>query len=244
MQSSLQVWDKKMQTVDIHVHSSFSYDGYLPLSKIDENCSRRRITTVAITDHNEIEGAMEGVKLFNAGEFRTKVIVGEEVKTTQGEIIGLFLKERIPPGMSLAETIMAIRDQGGLVYLNHPFGYGRRSTKFSFEALEPLWDEIDIIEVFNGRNWNQRANDLAKELALAHGKPGGVGTDAHSAWEVGRSFVRMRNFDGPETFLTALHHARHVCRPCPHVYRALFKVRKMFIPRPHPDCQHCRKLLL
>lgn len=231
-------------TVDMHVHTNYSYDGYLTISKLDEVCSHRQVTTVAITDHNEIVGALEGKSLYQQNKLRTMIIVGEEIKTSEGEIVGLFLQERILPERSLVETIMAIRDQGGLVYLNHPFGYGRRSAKLSFEALEPLWDEIDIIEVFNGRNWNQRANDLAKELALAHGKPCGVGTDAHSAWEIGRSFVRMRNFDGPETFLTALHHARHVCRPCPHVYRALFKVRKMFIPRPHPDCQHCRKLLL
>lgn len=223
-----------MQAIDLHIHTNYSHDGYLPLDKMDEACSRRRITIVAITDHNVIDGAMEGAKLFRAGKLRTRVIVGEEVKTTQGEIVGLFLKECIPPGMSLADTIKAIRDQGGLVYLNHPFGYGRRSAKLSLDELDGLWDNIDIVEIFNGRNWNQRANDLAKELASAHGKPGAVGTDAHSPWEVGRSFVSMSNFDGPETFLVALRHASYVCHPCPFVYRLLFKARKLLLRRPLP----------
>ena len=223
-----------MQLVDLHVHSNFSYDGYLPLDKLDKACSRRQITAVAITDHDEIAGAVEERRLFQAGKLRTRVIVGEEVKTTQGEITGLFLKERIPSGTSLAETIEAIRGQGGLVYLNHPFGYGQRSAKLSLDDLDSLWDMIDLVEIFNGRNWNRRANDLARELALAHGKPGAVGTDAHSPWEVGRSFVRMPDFDGPKTFLAALRHASYVCRPCPFAYRLLFKARKIILQRPLP----------
>lgn len=220
--------------IDFHVHSNFSYDGYLPLDKLDEACSQRKITTIAITDHNEIKGAMEGAKLFNTGKFRTRIIVGEEVKTTQGEIIGLFLKECVPPDMSLADTIKAIRDQGGLVYLNHPFGYGRRAAKLSLDNLDGLWGMIDIVEIFNGRNWNRRANDLAKELALKHNKPGAVGTDAHSPWEVGRSFVSMEDFDGLETFLVALRHATYICSPCPFAYRLLFKARKLLLHRPLP----------
>ena len=223
-----------MQTVDFHVHSNYSYDGYLPLNKLDKACYCRGLTTVAVTDHDEIRGALEADRLFRIGKLLTRIIVGEEVKTTQGEIIGLFLKECVPPDMSLADTIKAIREQGGLVYLNHPFGYGRRAAKLSLAELDGLWDKIDIVEIFNGRNLNQQANDLAKKMALAHGKPGGVGTDAHSAWEVGRSFVSMEDFDGSETFLAALRHASYVCRPCPFAYRLLFKARKLLLQRPLP----------
>lgn len=223
-----------MQLVDLHVHSNFSYDGYLPLDKLNEACSRRRITTIAITDHNEIAGALEAARLNGKGVLRTRIIVGEEIKTTQGEIVGLFLKERIPPEMSLSDTMKAIRHQGGLLYLNHPFGYGRRAAKLSLAELDGLWDKIDIVEIFNGRNWNRRANDLAKELALKHNKPGAVGTDAHSPWEVGRSFVNMEDFDGPETFLAALRNATYICRPCPFAYRLLFKARKLLLQRPLP----------
>ncbi len=222
---------ESMQGADLHVHTSCSHDGYLRLSQLDRACRQRRIETVAVTDHDEIAGALEGRRLWEAGKLRTRVIVGEEVRTLQGEIIGLFLHERIPPAMSLAKTIQAIRRQGGLVYLNHPFGYTRRSAQLSLADLEGLWDKIDIVEIFNGRNWDQEANRRAQELALARHKPGGVGTDAHSAWEVGRSFVRMPDFDGPETFLAGLYHASYVCRPCPHTYRVLFKVRKVLWSR-------------
>lgn len=232
---SLQRSERNMQRIDLHVHTNFSDDGYLTLSKLDKTCQNRKIDTVCITDHNEIAAAMEAARLNDKGVLKMRAIVGEEVTTTQGEIIGLFLKEWIPPQMSLADTIKAIRDQGGLVYLNHPFGYGRRSAKLSLAELDGLWDMIDIVEVFNGRNWNRRANDLAKELALAHGKPAGVGTDAHSAWEVGRSFVRMKDFDGPETFLASLRNANYVCRPCPLGYRLLFKARKTLLLRPCVD---------
>jgi predicted metal-dependent phosphoesterase TrpH len=223
-----------MTTVDMHVHTFYSGDGYLSLSRLDMACRHRGVTAVAITDHDTIRGASEADRLWRAGSFRTGVIVGEEVRTSQGEIIGLFLHESIPPGMTLAETVDAIRAQGGLVYLNHPFGYGRRSAQLSLTVLEDLWERIDLVEIFNGRNWNQRANTLAGEWARMHGKPGGVGTDAHSAWEVGRSFVRMSGFDGPASFLAALHEARYVCRPCPYAYRVLFKARKMLLTRPSP----------
>ncbi len=223
-----------MTTVDMHAHTFYSHDGYLSLDGLDTACCRRGVTAAAITDHDTIRGAEEADRLSRAGKLRTAIIVGEEVTTSQGEIIGLFLHEGIPSGMTLAATVDAIRGQGGLVYLNHPFGYDRRSARLSLAALEDLWEKIDVVEIFNGRNWNQRANELARELAQTHVKPGGVGTDAHSAWEVGRSFVRMQNFDGPRSFLTALHGAHYVCRPCPRAYRVWFKARKMLLPRPLP----------
>lgn len=212
----------------MQIHTEYSYDGYVSLHDLDRICRRRKITAVAITDHNEIEGALEAERLNRKGILKTRIIVGEEVKTCQGEIIGLFLKEKIPPDMSMAETLNIIREQGGLVYLNHPFGYGQRSAQLCIEDLEGLWEQIDIIEVFNGRNMRRQGNRLAMKLARSRGKPGGVGTDAHSPWEVGRSYVRMANFDGPEDFLSALATAERTCRPCPFVYRVLFKLAKCF----------------
>jgi len=220
--------------VDMQVHTNYSYDGYVTLEGLDRGCSRRGITTVAITDHNEIAGAFEAAKRYRDGRMSTRVIVGEEINTCQGEVIGLFLRAHVPRDMSMPETLAAIHDQGGLVYLNHPFGYGQRSSRLRMEDLEGLWDRIDIVEVFNGRNMDQQANRRAAELAKAHGKPGGVGTDAHSAWEVGRSFVRMPSFNGPEEFLHALHRACYTCRPCPLAYRVLFKLRKLTWARPLP----------
>lgn len=224
-----------MVTVDLHVHTIYSHDGYLSLPGLDTACRRKGLTTVAVTDHDTILGGLEAYRRFRAGKLQTAVIVGEEITTCQGEIIGLFLKETVAPGMTLRDAMEAIHEQGGLVYLNHPFGYDRRSNKLSLSDLDGLWDRIDVVETFNGRNWNQQANVQAARLAREHGKPGGVGTDAHSVWEVGRSFVRMDAFEGPPGFLASLPHAHHFCRPCPHAYRLLFKLRKMLLARPRPD---------
>ena len=136
--------------------------------------------------------------------------------------------------MSLGDTIKAIRAQRGLVYLPHPFGYERRSDQLSFEALDNLWDKIDIVEIFNARNWNYRDNALAAELASKHNKPGGVGSDAHFAWEVGRSFAHIPNFDGPGTFLASIRQASYVLRPCPFLCRVFFKIYKRVADRPLP----------
>jgi predicted metal-dependent phosphoesterase TrpH len=218
----------------MHVHTVYSHDGYLTLESLDGICRRRGITTIAITDHNEIAGALQAVKLHKAGRFRTNFIVGEEISTTEGEIIGLFLHEKIPAGMSMSETLAEIRKQGGLVYLNHPFGYSARAGCLNIDALDELWDRIDIIEVFNGRNVNQWANTLAGRLARTRGKPAGAGSDAHSRWEVGRTFVEISDFDTPAEFLNALRHANCTCNPCSIAYRIAFKGRKMFLPRPVP----------
>jgi predicted metal-dependent phosphoesterase TrpH len=218
--------------VDMHVHTACSHDGYLTLEALEAACRRRSIAAVVIADHNEIEGALRAAGLSAQGRMATRIIVAEEVSTAEGEIIGLFLTRRIPPGMSMVETIRAIRNQGGLVYLNHPFGYSRRRGRLNLEAVRHLWGQIDAVEIFNGHNMIQQENMLAVELARAHGKPGGVGTDAHSAWEVGRSFVRMSEFNNPETFLASLANATYRCRPCPVAYRAAFRARKMLWPRP------------
>ena len=210
------------QRVDMHVHSLYSYDGYLTFPALDAACRRRNITAVAIADHNGIGGALLAAALYEKGRIRTRIIVAEEVRTSQGEIIGLFLRDRIPPGMSMADTIRAIREQDGLVYLNHPFGYAHRAAGLDIRALEDLWDKIDIVEVFNGRNMDPRANVLAASLAGLRRKPGGVGSDAHSAWEVGRSYVSMPDFHGPQEFLAALHGATCTCYPCPLPYRVAF----------------------
>jgi len=218
----------------MHVHTFYSYDGYLALDALDAAAQRRGVTTLAITDHDEIEGALRAADLHARGKIHTEIIVGEEIATSCGEIIGLFLNQRIPPGMSMRETIHAIRQQGGLVCLNHPFGYSRRTCRLQITALKDLWDQIDIVEVFNGRNIERTANELAANLAASRAKPRGAGSDAHSPWEVGRTFVCVPPFEGPKEFLTALRAANCVHRPCPLAYRLAFKMRKLLFPRPVP----------
>lgn len=225
---------ENLQRIDMHVHTAYSHDGYLTLAELDRVCSQRNITSVAITDHNTIEGAMRARELHLENKFKTRVIVAEEIKTCEGEIIGMFLKKKIEPGMSMAETIDAIREQQGIVYLNHPYGYGWRINKLNIDTLQDLWEKIDIVEIFNGRNRTDHSNDLAAELARKHGKFKAVGTDAHSAWEVGRSYVEMPDFTTSYEFLFSLLHAKYICHPCPFSYRLIFKARKMLFAKPEP----------
>jgi predicted metal-dependent phosphoesterase TrpH len=219
----------------MHVHTVYSHDGYLTLDALDAVAHRRGITSVAITDHDEIAGALHAADLHARGIIRTGIIVGEEIATSSGEIIGLFLRERIDPGMSMRETIHAIHRQGGLVYLNHPFGYSRRTCRLQIAALKDLWDHIDIVEIYNGRNIGQVPDKLAADLAASRSKPGGAGSDAHSGWEIGRTFVCIPPFQSPQEFLTALRRGRYVHRSCPVTYRLAFKMRKLLFRRPVPD---------
>ena len=188
-----------MPRVDLHVHTRYSYDVFAPLRSIIWACRRRRIHCLAITDHNEIEGAF---RLRERAPF--KVIVGEEVRTSEGEIIGLFLRERIPPFLTPEETIAEIRRQGGLVYLPHPFSGGQRESAFSRERLEELAGQIDIVEVFNPRNRDACSDQMALEFAAAKGLLIGAGSDAHSPFEIGNAYVEMEPFETPEEFLENL----------------------------------------
>jgi len=154
---------------------------------------------VCITDHNDIAGAVE-----LSDRLECRVIVGEELRTPAGEIIGLFLTERIPVGATPVEAAKAIRDQGGIVYIPHPFDPMRRNL--SEMALNELADDglIDAVEVLNSKtslaSLNRRAADFAIELRIA----AGAGSDAHVPDALGAAYVDMPDFDGPNSFLDAL----------------------------------------
>jgi len=181
--------------IDLHCHSEASADCSTPLSLFPARCRERRVWIQAITDHNEIWGAqklqemVEEEKSKKAG-FPLTIIVGEEVSTINGEIIGLFLKERILPGMSPKETVAAIKEQGGLALLPHGFDRLKR-WRLQPTALETVADEIDIVETFNARisqlRWNQAAVDWAK----LHGLPMSAGSDAHTLADIGSAWVEV-----------------------------------------------------
>jgi len=190
---------------------------------IIEHCQRRGINCIAITDHNEIGAALEMEKM---GDI--KIIVGEEVKTREGEIIGLFIKEKIPPALSPEETVGIIKEQGGLVYIPHPFSRWRR-TRIKTDALERIRKDIDILEVFNGRNLSSSDNLRAEQYATEHNIPMGVGTDSHITWELGGSYVEINDFSSPGELLMAL---RNGCRvtnlsnPVVHFGSTYVRIRK------------------
>lgn len=188
--------------VDLHLHTIYSPDSNASLKSIIERCKRLGIDYLAITDHNTIEGALRMQEISPV-----PIIVGEEVMSSAGEIIGYFLKKEVPKGVSPQEAVSLIRDQGGLVCLPHPFdGFGRYPLKAEYR--EELLSQIDIIEVFNARSIRNNFSDQARVFAKQHGFLCSAGSDAHSAREVGNAYVNMPEFDGPDEFKIALGEGR------------------------------------
>ncbi len=187
-----------MIKADLHIHTCYSIDCFTSLDAIVERCLLVGIGCVAVADHNTIEGAL---KLRALAPF--KVIVAEEVQTPEGEIMGLFLSERVPPGLSPQETITRIRSQGGLVGIPHPFGRTLSPNSNNLTSAEVL-SQVDIIEAYNSRTPLSRNNISAQRLAVEQGKAASAGSDAHTADEIGRAYVEMPEFEGPADFLNAL----------------------------------------
>jgi predicted metal-dependent phosphoesterase TrpH len=181
--------------IDLHCHTEASADCSTPLALFPARCRERGVWVQAITDHNEIWGAqklqgmVEEEEVKRAG-FPLTIIVGEEVSTVNGEIIGLFLKERIPAGMSPQETVAAIREQGGLVLLPHGFDPLKR-WRLQPAALETIEDEIDIVETFNARISRPRWNQAAVDWSQAHKVPMSAGSDAHTWADIGSAWVEV-----------------------------------------------------
>ena len=188
--------------VDLHMHTDHSPDCATSVDTLLDTAKRAGLGAIAITDHNEVSGALEARE--RAGGI--KVIVAEEVKTAdQGEVIGLFIEEKIPRGMTLEETIAEIRRQGGLVYVPHPFD--RMHAVPDYEHLLKVVEDIDAIEVFNPRVAISSFNDEAARFAAKYRIVAGAGSDSHVAQGLGSVKIRMRDFDGPEEFLESLRDA-------------------------------------
>ena len=195
---------------DLHMHTSWSHDCSIEVDELLDHAEAEGLGAIAVTDHNVFGGAREAVEKARGRDL--VVIPGEEVKTDdQGEVIGLFLHEEIPRGMTFAETVTAIREQGGVVYLPHPFD---RMHAIPFPAtLHRHLHEIDVLEVYNARLLFEGYNDEALRFARKYGLPMGAGSDAHVLQGVGTGALRMRAFDGPEEFLLSVRTAEVLRRP-------------------------------
>ena len=192
--------------IDLHTHTHYSPDGITSPQRFVTACQRKRITCVAVTDHNTIRGALAVKKV---APFQ--VIVGAEIRSREGEIIGLFLSEEVPPGLSAQETIERIRAQGGAVSLPHPLDRFRGGV--GAEGLAHLAPLVDIVEVMNARTTLARDNDEAARLAEEHGLVKVAVSDAHSPWEIGRAYVEAPGFERPQELLEALRRGTLVGRP-------------------------------
>jgi glycosyltransferase involved in cell wall biosynthesis len=198
------VANRPLIDVDLHMHTDHSYDCATPVEVLLAEARAKGLGAIAVTEHNEISGALAAAGL--AGKAGVKVIVGEEVKTAeQGEVIGLFIQEKIPRGLTLQETIAEIKRQGGIVYVPHPFD--RMHSVPDYKHLLDVIDEIDVMEIFNPRVAISEYNEEAVRFAAKYRIIAGAGSDAHVPQGLGSVRIRMRDFDGPEQFLESLRDA-------------------------------------
>ncbi len=186
---------------DLHIHTDVSPDSLLQPEDLLAICRERGLGCVAVTDHNSVAGALEVAALAPSG---LTVIVGEEVLTRQGELLGLFLQENVPPRQDALETAAQIRAQGGLVGVPHPGDHWRWALDPESLRMLHLAGLLDFIEGRNGRVLREAYNRRAESLGAALGLPLSAGSDAHSAGEVGQCCVLLPPFEGPEGFLQAL----------------------------------------
>jgi predicted metal-dependent phosphoesterase TrpH len=209
--------------VDLHCHTCYSRDSLTTYDELLHAMDRRGLGKVAITDHNVIAGALD----FHA-RAPDRFLLGEEIKTTHGELLALFIEERIPPGLSPQDTIARVHAQGGLIGAPHPLDR-LRSEALGRRTLEAIHEQLDFLEVFNARTALARDNRLARELAVRWGLPGSAGSDAHTPSEVGRAYIDIPPFDDPASFLDSLAQGQiggRLSRPWVHFFSTYAKWRK------------------
>jgi hypothetical protein len=205
----------KLIRVDCHLHTALSGDAVTTIDELAERVEQERLDVVFITDHNVTAAAVEAAER----GIGARVIVGEEIRTQDGDVIGLFLTDRIPYVLPLGEAIAKIRERGGLVYLPHPFDPGRSTLKPAISERLCADGIADVVEVFNAKIEDQDQNRQAALLAARFDLPGGAGSDAHDPEGIGAAYLEMPDFDGPTDFLAALRQATVVGEYRPHAVR-------------------------
>lgn len=220
----------RLWVCDLHTHTVYSRDSLTALEAFLDVCRRRRLDKVAVTDHNTIDGALRLKEMDPE-----RIIIGEEVRTTRGELLALFLHEPVPAGLSPEETIARVHAQGGIVGISHPLDGLRREAMRDF--THSLLGQVDFLEVFNARCLLPGDNRAARALAVQHGLPMTAGSDAHCRWELGRAVTILAPFDSPTAFLENLRTARirgRISPPWMHVTSTYAKIaRRMgWVPLP------------
>ncbi len=216
-------------TVELHCHTYWSRDSLMLPARLLEICRRRGIDRLAITDHNTIDGALEAAALDPV-----RVIVGEEIMTTQGEILAYYLREAVPPGLTPKATITRLRNQGALISVSHPFD-SLRGGSWDEPDLRSILPQVDALEVFNARTWSGAPNSRAASLCAAAGLLRTAGSDAHAYCEVGRARMRLAHFGDAASMRLALAQAEivaHRSMPTVHLLSRLAKWRKRLGWRP------------
>jgi predicted metal-dependent phosphoesterase TrpH len=177
-----------MLRVEFHCHTAHSADSLLSPRALLAGCVRKGLDRVVVTDHNTVSGARAAQALDPE-----RVIVGEEIMSTAGELLAVFVRAEVPPGLSPRETIQRLRDQGAFISVAHPFDRWRKGSWQEGRLLE-IVHLVDAVEVYNSRCMSPSSNDAALEFARLHNLAGTVGSDAHTSWELGRSTLLLPAF--------------------------------------------------
>ncbi len=223
----------KKTKLEMHVHTKYSKDSLLPFWVLYLKCRICGIDYIAITEHNNIDGAKEFERYCERHGSKISVIIGEEIFTSEGEIIGLFLREGIEPYLSPEKTISEIKKQGGIVYVPHPFDEKRKKTVLKEEIINRFNDKIDCIEIHNGRNIDKTYDRIQQEMAEKYHIFGVVGSDAHTIIEIGRNYMVIDCLDSTLTsnnFIAVLKQGTIVEKKCikiAHYITAIVKIFKM-----------------
>lgn len=191
--------EHRVVRLDMHSHTEYSPDSRMTLRAFADAVAAARLDVIAVTDHDTIEGAL----ILREMDLPFRLIVGEEIASRDGEIIGLFLERPVPPYLSAEETVARIHEQGGLVSVPHPFSRNRR-RRIRRAALERVVHQIDTIEIFNARESFGADNRRALAFALQHGLPGAVGSDSHRPSEIGGAYVEIPDFSTPAELIESL----------------------------------------
>jgi predicted metal-dependent phosphoesterase TrpH len=187
-----------MLTVDFHCHTIYSKDGLTSLGTLLATCQRKNVDRVVITDHNTIQGALLARQM-DPG----RVIIGEEIMTSAGELLAIFVSEGVPRGLTPQDAIARLREQGAFISVSHPFDT-LRSGHWEPADLLSILPQVDALETFNARCLWPGFNRRALAFARQHGLPGTAGSDAHTAFEIGRAALRLPDFQDPESLRTAI----------------------------------------
>ena len=220
--------NSKLWKVDLHSHTIYSKDCLTRTAALIDHARQVGLTKIAVTEHNRLDGALRAKEL--APDL---VIVGEEIKTTHGEIIAYFLTEEVPRGLSPQETIARLRAQGAVISIPHPLD-SLRSSAMGLENVLQIIDQVDALEVLNARCVKGKDNEAAAELAKKYGKLATAGSDAHILFEVGHCYLEMPAFeDNAQSFLQALRSAQpagQISPFWPHLMSTYAKIRKRIVP--------------
>jgi len=191
-----------MIRLEFHCHTVYSKDSLTRPEDLIVACRKKGIQRLVITDHNNIAGARQARDI--APEL---VIVGEEIMTTQGELLAAFVQEEIPAGLPPEEAIQRLRDQGAFISVSHPFDVMRKGH-WETSDLERIVTLIDAIETFNARCMRSVYNDRASRFASQHGLPGTAGSDAHAVFELGKAAMLLPDFQDAASLREALTQVR------------------------------------